>query len=231
MRRCGKAFGITYAGKAPMARTASSVSTHCGVKKAMTPRNGCRKATGWPGVCAWPWIRVARRTMTRPLLAGVFREYAAVGHGIPVPNVLPAGRSPRLGVGSHRTIQRGAAAILGPRGMIQPALRTTTAPILSRTSTCARSLRPASRSPTCCLRTCWRSSSASVLTRRPRRCAASLNNVACPCARRRYPLALSLIRTVNRLGPSELILTERCRDEFIRLSQSDRAWLSLFSCG
>jgi hypothetical protein len=43
------------------------------------------------------------------------------------------------------------------------------------------------------------------------------------------PLALSLIRTVNRLGPSELILTERCRDEFIRLSQSDRARLSLFS--
>jgi hypothetical protein len=43
------------------------------------------------------------------------------------------------------------------------------------------------------------------------------------------PLALSLIRTVNRLGPSELILTERCRDEFTRLSQSDRAMLSLFS--
>jgi hypothetical protein len=43
------------------------------------------------------------------------------------------------------------------------------------------------------------------------------------------PLALSLIRTVNRLGPSELILTERCRDEFTRLSQSDRAMLSLLS--
>jgi len=43
------------------------------------------------------------------------------------------------------------------------------------------------------------------------------------------PLALSLIRTVNRLGPSELILTERCRDEFTRLSQSDQAMLSLFS--
>jgi hypothetical protein len=43
------------------------------------------------------------------------------------------------------------------------------------------------------------------------------------------PLALSLIRTVNRLDPSELILTERCRDEFTRLSQSDRAKLSLFS--
>jgi hypothetical protein len=43
------------------------------------------------------------------------------------------------------------------------------------------------------------------------------------------PLALSLIRTVNRLGPSELILTERCRDEFIRLSQSDRTMLSLFA--
>ena len=43
------------------------------------------------------------------------------------------------------------------------------------------------------------------------------------------PLALSLIRTVNRLGPSELMLTERCRDEFIRLSQSDRTMLSLFA--
>lgn len=42
------------------------------------------------------------------------------------------------------------------------------------------------------------------------------------------PLALSLIRTVNRLDPSELILTERCRREFAHLSQSDRARLSLF---
>ena len=43
------------------------------------------------------------------------------------------------------------------------------------------------------------------------------------------PLALSLVRTVNRLAPSELILTERCRDEFIRLSQSDRTMLSLLA--
>jgi hypothetical protein len=43
------------------------------------------------------------------------------------------------------------------------------------------------------------------------------------------PLTLSVIRTVNRLSPSELILTERCQDEFVRLSQSDRAMLSLLS--
>ena len=50
-----------------------------------------------------------------------------------------------------------------------------------------------------------------------------------PLLTSRDPLALSLVRTVNRLGPSELILTERCRDEFIRLSQSDRTMLSLFA--
>jgi hypothetical protein len=42
------------------------------------------------------------------------------------------------------------------------------------------------------------------------------------------PLALTLIRTVNRLGPAELILTERCRDAFMRLNPGDRARLSLF---
>jgi hypothetical protein len=50
-----------------------------------------------------------------------------------------------------------------------------------------------------------------------------------PLLTSRDPLALSLIRTVNRLGPSELLLTERCRDEFLRLSKGDRAMLSLFA--
>jgi hypothetical protein len=41
------------------------------------------------------------------------------------------------------------------------------------------------------------------------------------------PLSLTLIRTVNRLGPAELILTERCRDAYLRLNPGDRARLSL----
>lgn len=43
------------------------------------------------------------------------------------------------------------------------------------------------------------------------------------------PLTLSVVRTVNRLSPSELVLTERCRDEYVRLSRGDRATLSLLS--
>ncbi len=39
--------------------------------------------------------------------------------------------------------------------------------------------------------------------------------------------ALTLIRTVNRLGSAELILTERGRDAFMRLHPDDRARLSL----
>lgn len=41
------------------------------------------------------------------------------------------------------------------------------------------------------------------------------------------PLALTLVRTVNRLAPAELILTERCRAAFMRLPPADRLRLSL----
>ncbi len=41
------------------------------------------------------------------------------------------------------------------------------------------------------------------------------------------PLALTLIRTVNRLSPAELILTERCRDAYLSLSSGERVRLSL----
>ncbi len=43
------------------------------------------------------------------------------------------------------------------------------------------------------------------------------------------PLTLALIRTVNRLDPAELILAERYRNAFNRLSQNDREQLSLFA--
>jgi hypothetical protein len=43
------------------------------------------------------------------------------------------------------------------------------------------------------------------------------------------PLTLSVVRTVNRLNPSELILTERCRDEYVRLTRNQREMLSLLA--
>jgi hypothetical protein len=43
------------------------------------------------------------------------------------------------------------------------------------------------------------------------------------------PLTLSVVRTVNRLSRAELILTERCRAEYLRLSSSAGTMLSLLS--
>ena len=42
-------------------------------------------------------------------------------------------------------------------------------------------------------------------------------------------MTLSVIRTVNRLSPSELMLTERCRNEYVALTRNERELLSLLA--
>ena len=193
MRSCGEAFRTVYAGTAPMASTVSSVSANCGTKTATTPLNGCRMATGWPGVCASPWMSVARRTVTRLRWQGFSW---IMPHW---PRKTFARRTACLRI--TRTWCRQPSANTTRSGcccrttaMSRPVLQTTTAPMWSRTSTCERNLPPVSRSPTCCRRTCLKSSSVSPPMGRPRRCAVSLSNVVCHCLHRRirlpYPLSV-----------------------------------------
>ena len=209
MRSCGKALGSIYAGTAPMVSTVSSVSAKCGTKMATIPLNGCRRAAGWPGVCARLWMSVGRRTVTRlrwpevrAILSQGFSGSMSHGPRNTFAQRIACLRITRTWCGQPSANTAWSGCCCRTTGMSPPVLQTTTAPMLSRTSTCERSLLPVSRSPTGCRRTSLKSSSVSLPMGRPRRCAEFLSNVACHCLLRRirlpYPLSVRLTGSARR---------------------------------
>ena len=209
-------------------------------KTAATPLNGCRRAAGWLGACARPWMSVVRRTVTRlqwpevgaadvgHSIAEVFREYAArateylcpthrlfADHPALVQKAVGQYGSERLllsdqrhepaGAGDHN----GADVVEDIYVRAKPSAGFEVTYLLS-SDVLEVEFGVGADGPTSPLRRVFEQRGMPLLTSKD-------------------PLALSVIRTVNRLSPLELILTERCRDEFTRLSQSDRAMLSLLS--